>query len=76
MSTALLILTLNEIDGMTTIIPKIGRESVDEILVVDGGSTDGTVEQAKKFGLNVFMQKTKGHGIFKTHYVFRKKNTS
>jgi glycosyltransferase involved in cell wall biosynthesis len=62
MSTALLILTLDEIDGMKEIIPKIRKEWVDEILLVDGGSTDGTIEQAEEFGLNVLKQKIKGHG--------------
>ena len=62
MTTALLILTLNEIDGVKKIIPEIKREWVDEILVVDGGSTDGTVEEVKKMGLNIIQQKTRGHG--------------
>jgi len=62
MTTALLILTLNEIDGVKKIIPEIKREWVDEILVVDGGSTDGTVEEVKKMGLNIIQQETRGHG--------------
>jgi glycosyltransferase involved in cell wall biosynthesis len=62
MSTALLILTLDEIDGMKEIVPKIRKEWIDEILLVDGGSTDGTIEEAEKFGLNILKQKIKGHG--------------
>ena len=48
MATDLLVLTLNEIDGFKKIMPEIKKEWVDNIVIVDGGSTDGTIEQAKK----------------------------
>ena len=60
MSSLLVIPTLNEVDGMKQIIPLIKKEWVDEILIVDGGSTDGTVEEAKKLNLKVMQQKSKG----------------
>ncbi|NLT23714.1 MAG: glycosyltransferase family 2 protein [Syntrophorhabdus sp.] len=53
-------MTLNEIEGMKAIMPKIKREWLDEIFVVDGGSTDGTVEWARENGYNVYIQKQKG----------------
>tara|TARA_Y100000996_G_scaffold415533_2_gene410897 strand:- start:1503 stop:2165 length:663 start_codon:yes stop_codon:yes gene_type:complete len=62
MSVALIILTLNEIDGVKEILPKIKKEWVDEILVVDGGSTDGTIEYVKKIGFKIIIQSKKGHG--------------
>lgn len=62
MSTALVILTLNEIDGIKSILPKIKKEWVDEIVIVDGGSTDGTIQEAEKLSFNVIIQKIKGHG--------------
>ena len=60
MKTTLLIPTLNEIEGMKAIMPKIKREWVDEIVVVDGGSTDGTIEYALANQYPVIQQKRKG----------------
>jgi len=60
MKTTLLIPTLNEVEGMKTVMPHVKKQWVDEILVIDGGSTDGTVEYAKSKGYRVVMQKSKG----------------
>ncbi|MEK7518187.1 MAG: glycosyltransferase family 2 protein [Patescibacteria group bacterium] len=60
MKTTLFIPTLNEIEGMKAIMPRVKKQWIDEILVVDGGSTDGTVEYAKSKGYRVVMQKSKG----------------
>jgi len=60
MKSALLVFTLNEIDGMKAIMPKINREWVDRIIVVDGQSTDGTAEWARGQGYEVVDQKKKG----------------
>ena len=43
----LLLPTLNEIVGFKAIFPKIDTNLFDKILVIDGGSTDGTVEYSK-----------------------------
>lgn len=56
----LLIMTLNEIDGMKAIMPRIKKNWVDQILVVDGNSTDGTLEYVKKHGYELYIQKEKG----------------
>ena len=60
MNITLLVPTLNEVEGMKAIMPLIKREWVDQILVVDGGSTDGTLEYAKKMGYDTYVQKRKG----------------
>jgi len=62
MSTALIVLTLNEIDGIKQIMPKIKKDWVDEIVVIDGGSTDGSIEELRKMGFRVIIQEKKGHG--------------
>lgn len=60
MKTTLLVMTLNEIKGMKAIMQHIERSWVDQIIVVDGGSTDGTIEWSKKNGYEVYVQKQKG----------------
>ncbi len=60
MKITLLVPTLNEIDGMKTIMPKIKPEWCDQILIVDGQSTDGTAEYAREQGYDVVIQKQKG----------------
>ena len=62
MTIALLITTLNEVTGVKKVVPRIKKEWVDEILFVDGGSTDGTIEEAEKMGFKVIIQKQKGLG--------------
>lgn len=60
MKVTLLLLTWNEIDGMRAICPRIKREWVDQIVVLDGGSTDGTIEYAESQGYFVYVQKERG----------------
>jgi glycosyltransferase involved in cell wall biosynthesis len=60
MTTTLLIPTLNEIIGMKEIMGRIKREWVDQIIILDGGSTDGTIEYAKEHGYFVYVQKKIG----------------
>jgi len=63
-----LALTLNEIEGIKVIMPQIDPSWVDQILIVDGGSTDGTIEWARDNGYEVYVQKQRGirHAYFET----------
>ena len=62
MSIAMVVPTLNEIDGMKKIMPQINRSWVDEIIIVDGGSTDGTIEESQKLGFKIVHQTSRGVG--------------
>ena len=60
MKVTLLIPTLNEVDGMKAIMPLIKPEWYDQLLILDGQSTDGTIEYAKAQGYPLLIQKKKG----------------
>ncbi len=60
MKTTLLIPTLNEINGMKVIMPRIDPDWVDQIIILDGGSTDGTIEYAEEQGYFVHVQQEPG----------------
>lgn len=55
MKIALCLLTLNEIDGCKHDIPRIKKikKHFNEIMVIDNGSTDGTIEYLKKENITV-----------------------
>ncbi|MEL0102847.1 MAG: glycosyltransferase family 2 protein [Gammaproteobacteria bacterium] len=57
----LVIPTLNEIDGLKLMIPRIDQSLFDEILVIDAKSTDGTVEYIQTFeNINLVTQQSVG----------------
>jgi glycosyltransferase involved in cell wall biosynthesis len=60
MRLTILALTLNEIDGVKTILPRIDRAWYDQLIVVDGGSTDGTIEWCRNRGYEVHVQYRRG----------------
>jgi glycosyltransferase involved in cell wall biosynthesis len=60
MRVTLLALTLNEIDGMRAVMPRVPRDCFAQVLIADGGSTDGTVEWARENGYEVHVQRQKG----------------
>lgn len=60
MKRTILVPTLNEITGMKEMMPRIRKEWYDQLIVLDGGSTDGTIEYAKQQGYFVYVQKEPG----------------
>lgn len=64
MKVTLVVPTLNEIDGMKAIMPRVGKNWYDQLIILDGGSVDGTIEYAKEQGYFVYVQKKPGfrHG--------------
>lgn len=60
MKVTLLIPTLNEITCIKQILPTIKKNWVDQIIVLDGGSVDGTIEWARQQGYFVYVQRERG----------------
>ena len=56
MSFSLVILTLNEIVGCKLIIPRINKSLFNELICIDGGSNDGTIEYLRAEGFSVTVQ--------------------
>ncbi len=57
---AVIVPTLNEAGTILDVLNGIPKDLVDEILVVDGGSSDGTVRIALERGYQVVLQDKKG----------------
>ncbi|MBN1384999.1 MAG: glycosyltransferase family 2 protein [Elusimicrobia bacterium] len=63
MKISVVIITKNEQDDLPYCLENV--KWADEIIVVDSGSTDTTVDTAKRFGAKVFERKWEGYGIQK-----------
>lgn len=53
---------LNEADTIAHVVHAIPSALVSRVIVVDGGSTDGTVEMARAAGADVVVQPRRGYG--------------
>jgi len=61
-TTSLVILNRNDVEGLEHIYPKIPLESINEVIVIDGQSTDSSVQYCTDQGINVIVQKVLGRG--------------
>ncbi|MHA1908083.1 MAG: glycosyltransferase family 2 protein [Candidatus Thorarchaeota archaeon] len=59
---ALVLLTLNEIEGSRALVEKIPFDLFDNVLLVDGGSTDGTKEFWESKGIKIANRRSPGRG--------------
>ncbi|MCM3881582.1 MAG: glycosyltransferase family 2 protein [Vicinamibacterales bacterium] len=59
-SVTLFLPVLNEIDGLRAMLPDLCSKGFDQILLVDGGSRDGSVEFARTQGVETYVQHRKG----------------
>jgi len=62
MTSSLILLTCNEIEGSRALFPSLPLSLFDEVLVVDGGSRDGTREFFQQQGIRVVGQERRGRG--------------
>jgi len=62
MRISLIIPALNEADSLPYVLRAIPWAQVFEVLVVDGGSRDGTVQQARSNGARVIIETRRGYG--------------
>jgi len=62
MKVSVIVPTLNEVGNIELVLGNIARQNVDEILVVDGHSNDGTAELVRKLGYRLILQEGRGLG--------------
>jgi glycosyltransferase involved in cell wall biosynthesis len=59
---AIVIPCLNEEDAVTSVVREVLAQGVDEVIVVDNGSTDKTAQRAAEAGARVVHQPLRGYG--------------
>ena len=62
MKASIIIPAMNEERSIGLVLDEIPRDDVDEVIVVDNGSTDGTAEVARARGATVVEEKRAGYG--------------
>lgn len=59
----LVLLTFNEIEALPKLFDRIPLSAADEVIAVDGGSKDGSVEFLESKGIKVLPQPRRGRGV-------------
>ncbi|MEX0805807.1 MAG: glycosyltransferase family 2 protein [Candidatus Binatia bacterium] len=62
MKISLIIPALNEEESLPGLLASVPSDAVDDIIVVDNGSTDGTAAVARRAGVKVVREPRKGYG--------------
>lgn len=62
MKTTVVMPTLNEVETIEESLTRLPKDLIDEVLVIDGHSTDGTIELVKKLGYPVIFQEENPKG--------------
>jgi glycosyltransferase involved in cell wall biosynthesis len=63
MSVSLIIPALNEADCLPSLLGEVRAQRIDQVIVVDNGSTDGTAEAARKTDAVVVIEPRRGYGF-------------
>ena len=59
---AAIIIVWNEAVALEKLLPDMPRDQIDDLIVVDGGSTDGSADVATRLGARVVTQSGRGYG--------------
>lgn len=62
MKASVIVITLNEVESIASVLQDIPQTEVQEIVVIDGHSTDGTPDLVRGLGYQVITQDGKGYG--------------
>ncbi|MDP6348258.1 MAG: glycosyltransferase family 2 protein [Chloroflexota bacterium] len=62
MKRTVILLTLNEVDGLSALLQSIQTIETEELFAVDGGSTDGTRQILEDNGIRIVDQSRRGRG--------------
>jgi glycosyltransferase involved in cell wall biosynthesis len=62
MKVSVVLITLNEAESVPKLMKEMPLDLIDEVIFVDGHSTDGTCDVIRSLGYPVYVQPTRGYG--------------